>query len=250
MSVSDVASFFNGQAFAAKLSLNGKDSSAAPDVADGPVFTAKTSKRVRDSVLDKESNEKLIAQLREIIVGPHQKLCEARFAEVLDIMAEQKDEADERFEVIENDISQMKSSAARMEALFKTFDFRFEALNGRIDDETKVLQEAYTEAVGQLRGDFELRMQIISDTLQTALKDLETDMRHGLLDLSGSFVAHMADEDKKWEKERAHSLTTLEQRIAQWRAEVDDDRRQDMDDVAASLMDIGQRLMALKRNGK
>lgn len=118
-----------------------------------------------------------------------------------------------------------------------------------MDDETHVLQEAYSEAVEKLRGDFELRMQIISDTLQRAIKDTETDMRHGLLDLSGSFVAHIADEDKKFEKERERSLTTLEQRIAQWRAEVEDDRREDMQDVAASLVDIGQRLMALRQRG-
>lgn len=244
MSVSDVASFFSTiKPPALQPALNGQD---APDL---PVFTAKTSKRVRDAVLDKEASEKLVAQLREIIVGPHQRLCEARFAEVLDIMSEQKDEADTRFATIETDISQMKASASRMEALFKTFDFRFEALSDKVDDETHVLQEAYSEAVEKLRGDFELRMQIISDTLQRAIKDLETDMRHGLLDLSGSFVAHIADEDKKFEKERERSLTTLEQRIAQWRAEVEDDRREDMQDVAASLVDIGQRLMALRQRG-
>jgi hypothetical protein len=246
MSVSDVSPFLNGQQFAAKLSLN---AAGTPPSGDAPVFTAKTSKRVRDAVIDKESNEKMVAQLRDIILGPHQKLCEARFAEMLDIMAEQRDESEDRFTAIEEDIGQMKSSAARMETLFKTFDFRFEVLSDKIDDEAHVLQEAYTEAVGKLRGDFEQRMLIISDTLQHALKDLETDMRHGLLDLSGSFVAHMADEDKKWEKERERSLTTLEQRIAQWRAEVDDDRRQDMDDVAASLVDIGQRLMAMRGKG-
>jgi hypothetical protein len=42
-------------------------------------------------------------------------------------------------------------------------------------------------------------------------------------------------------------MSALEQRIAQWRAEIDDTRRDDMQEVATSMMDIGQRLMALRQ---
>jgi hypothetical protein len=50
------------------------------------------------------------------------------------------------------------------------------------------------------------------------------------------------------EKERDDSARILDQRIAQWRAEMEDDRREDMDNVATSLMEIGQRMMALRKS--
>ncbi len=205
------------------------------------------SMRVMAALNEQVPMERMLGQLREIIVGPHQRLCEARFEEMIDILAEQKGDSDDRFSSIESDIDDIRLSTSRVEKLFGAFDLRFDELSDKVDDETRAVHEAYEESIGQLRSDFGVRMQMISDTLRECIKELEIDTRRGLLDLSGTFVAHVAEEDRKWERERENSLNTLEQRIAQWRAEVDDDRKQDMDDVAASLVDIGQRMMALRK---
>jgi hypothetical protein len=239
MTVSDVVTSFRG---------------LVPNLVAAPATSShalppKTGRRVREALVEQVPMERMLGQLREIIIGPHQRLCEARFEEMLDILAEQKDGADERFEAIESELDEVRQSTVRMENLFSAFDIRFEDLSDKVDDKTLAVQEALQEAISELKGDFAMKMEMISDTLSTCIKELELETRRGLLDLSSSFVAHVADEDKKWEKERDHSLNTLEQRIAQWRAEIDDGRKQDMDDVAASLIDIGKRMMALRNGG-
>ncbi len=39
----------------------------------------------------------------------------------------------------------------------------------------------------------------------------------------------------------------VDQRIAQWRADIENARRGDIQEVGSSMMDIGERLLALKK---
>lgn len=206
-----------------------------------------TSRKVRDARIESQPVELLLSQLREIIVGPHERLSEARFEEMLDIMAEQQDENEGRFRAIETDVSEMKIASARMERLFSTFDVKVEDLALKVDDQTREVHEAYGKAITELKSDFSTKMEMIAGTLQQCLKDLELETRKELLELSSTLMAHVTDEDKRWEKERDNSSLIVNQRIAQWRAEIEDDRKQDMDNVASSLMEIGQRMLALRK---
>ena len=43
-----------------------------------------------------------------------------------------------------------------------------------------------------------------------------------------------------FELAQSSSLNSLESRIAQWRAEIEDERKEDMGEVAAALMEIGK----------
>jgi hypothetical protein len=206
-----------------------------------------TAKKVREAKLEAQPVEDMLLQLREIIIGPHERLSEARFEEMLDIMAEQQDENEGRFRAIEADVSEMKIASARMERLFATFDLKVDDLAIKVDDKTREVHEAYGKAISELKSDFALKLEMIAATLQQCLKDLELDTRKELLELSSTLMAHVTEEDKRWEKERDNTSRILEQRIAQWRAEIDDDRKQDMEEVASSLMSIGQRMLALRK---
>ncbi len=205
------------------------------------------AKRVNEARAEHQPVEEMLLQLREIIVGPYERLSEARFEEMLDIMSEQQDENDDRFQAIETDVGDMKVASARMEKLFTTFDLKVDDLSYKVDEKSREMHEAYGKAISELKSDFSLKMEMIAGTLQQCLKDLELETRKELLELSSTLMAHVTDEDKRLEKERDNSTHILDQRIAQWRAEIEDDRKQDMDNVASSLMEIGQRMLALRK---
>lgn len=206
-----------------------------------------TARKVREARQEAQPVENMLSQLREIIVGPHERLCEARFEEMIEIMSEQQDENEGRFEAIETDVGDMKVASARMEKLFSTFDLKVDDLSFKVDEQTREVHEAYGKAITELKSDFAMKMEMIAGTLQQCLKDLELETRKELLELSSTLMAHVTDEDRRWEKERDNASEIVSQRIAQWRAEVEDDRRQDMDNVASSLMEIGQRMLALRK---
>jgi hypothetical protein len=205
------------------------------------------SRRVNDARAEQQPVEDMLLQLREIIVGPYERLSEARFEEMLEIMSEQQDENENRFQTIETDVGEIKVASARMEKLFSTFDLRVDDLAIQVDEKTREVHEAYGKAIHELKGDFALKMEMIAGTLQQCLKDLELETRKELLELSSTLMAHVTDEDKRLLEERDNSSRILDQRIAQWRAEMEDDRREDMDNVASSLMEIGQRMLALRK---
>jgi hypothetical protein len=206
------------------------------------------SRRVNEAQTERQPVEEMLLQLREIIVGPYERLSEARFEEMLDIMSEQQDENENRFRAIETDVGEIKVASARMEKLFSTFDLKVDDLAFKVDEKTREVHEAYGKAIHELKSDFALKMEMIAGTLQQCLKDLELETRKELLELSSTLMAHVSEEDKRMEKERDDSARILDQRIAQWRAEMEDDRREDMDNVATSLMEIGQRMMALRKS--
>jgi hypothetical protein len=206
------------------------------------------SRRVNEAKSERQPVEEMLLQLREIIVGPYERLSEARFEEMLDIMSEQQDENENRFQAIETDVGEIKVASARMEKLFSTFDLRVDDLAFKVDEKTREVHEAYGKAIHELKSDFALKMEMIAGTLQQCLKDLELETRKELLELSSTLMAHVSEEDKRMEKERDDSSRILDQRIAQWRAEMEDDRRGDMDAVASSLMEIGQRMLALRKS--
>jgi hypothetical protein len=208
------------------------------------------AKRVQEARIEHVPMERMLTQLREIIVGPHQRLCEARFEEMIDILSEQQGANESRFEVIESDIDEIKASTNRMEKLFDVFDTRMDKLSDTVDEKNREVHVAYGQAISELRSDFELKMQMIADTMQECLKELELDTRREIVELSSTLVAHVSTEETRWEKERGNSMLTLEQRIAQWRAEIEDDRKQDMDEMATSLMELGQKMIALRGMAK
>ena len=205
------------------------------------------SKRVHEAKVEKHSFETMLGQLREIIIGPHERLCEARFEEMLDILSEQQDANEVRFVGIEDELAVVKAASTRMEKLFNTFDLKIEDLEFKVDDKAREVHEAYGKAITELKGDFSIKLEMIANTLKDCLKDLELDTRKELLELSSTLMAHVTGEEKRWDSQRDETSRILEQRIAQWRAEIEDDRKQDMDQVAVSLVEMGQRMLALRK---
>jgi hypothetical protein len=189
-------------------------------------ITAKTSERVRKAAQEPVPLDQLVAQLRQMFTAPLERLSEARFDEMLDILDEQRAATDDEL-----------NSLGR----------RVVGLNARLEEDHDLLSEVFTEELAKSRLELEQKIDKLSASLRGALDEMDQKLRGSLRELSASFAAHVADDEEQREEDRQNSMRALEQRIAQWRAEIDDARRSDLEEVASSMTDIGQRLMALRK---
>ena len=186
----------------------------------GPAF------RVREAAREQVPLEQLVQQMRQMFTAPHERLCEARFDEMLDILDEQRSATNDELD-----------SLGR----------RVITLNTRVDENHSMLSEVFSDALAKSRDDLELKISKLSASLHQELGELDKRLRESLQDLARSLAQHVSDNDAKRQTDREQSMMSLEQRIAQWRAEIDDTRRDDMQEVASSMMNIGQRLMTLRK---
>lgn len=191
----------------------------------GPI-TERTSDRVRQAMAEPVPLDQLVSQLRQMFTAPHERLCEARFDEMLDILGEQKAATDDELE-----------SLGR----------RVLSLGTRLEEDHTLLSEVFSEALAKAKDELETKIDGVADRLRSAVEDMNQKLRASLHELSTSFTAHVVEDEARRDEDRSHVMSALEQRIAQWRAEIDDTRRDDMQEVATSMMDIGQRLMALRQ---
>ena len=170
--------------------------------------------------------DQMVLQLRQMFTAPHERLCEARFDEMLDILDEQKSATEDELDSIGR---------------------RIITLNTKLDNDHTLLSELFGDALTKSRHELELKIEALTTSLRKSLEELEQRLRDGLQDVTRSLAQHVTDNHAKRQLDREQTALTLEQRIAQWRAEIDDTRRGDMQEVASSMVDIGQRLMALRK---
>jgi type I site-specific restriction-modification system R (restriction) subunit len=186
---------------------------------------ARAAERVRQAAVEPEPLEQMVHKLRQMFTGPHERLCEARFDEILDILEEQKSTTDDDLETLAQKIS---------------------TLNTRLDEDHNHLTDFFSDAVAKSRAELEEKIEALTSSLRSAIEELDNRIRGDLREISKSIVAR-AEEAQAWRaQDKQDTLTALEQRIAQWRAESEDQRRGDLEVVASSMMDIGQRLMVMR----
>ena len=125
---------------------------------------------------------------------------------------------------------------------------RILALNTKLDSEHNILTDVLNDALVKTRSELETKIGTMSASLFNKISDLDQRFHYALQDVSSSLVQHKSDTDTKRQLDREHTAVALEQRIAQWRAEMDDTRHGDMQDVASYMMDVGQKLMALHKH--
>lgn len=203
--------------------------------------------RIREAAKDQVPLEQMLAQLREIIVGPTERVSEARLDEMLDILGDLKGTHDRQIGTINSRVETIAGKAEHLNNGLNNLNNMLGTLEVRLSDNSKHLREVFIEAVDQSHNDLEKQIQAVPVMMRSALAELEAKLRRSLGELSSALSTHIVDDEVARKQDRDLSMSSLEQRIAQWRAEIDDSRRDDMHEVATSMMDIGQRLMALRQ---
>jgi uncharacterized protein YdiU (UPF0061 family) len=202
---------------------------------------------LKETLSATRGGEAVLTQLRDLLVGPHQRLSEARFEELLDILDEQDTFNRGKFAEIEAGLDDVSAEAADLRGKYDTLSNRIEVLVQQAEAEKAATRLAFEEAVAKLRDEFDVKVKILSATLCESLQDTEEDTQRALRELTSSVHTSRAESRTLFEKAQTASLDSLEQRIAQWRAEIEDERAEDMEKVAASLVDIGQKLLGSRK---
>jgi len=210
-------------------------------------FTANTARRVVEADVEPVPLAQLVENLRKMINGKHEQVCEARFDEVLEILAEQKGETETRVETLATSIVHLTEDRLGVDKMLGSLNEKLIRTSKRLDD-VEAMEKFYEQALVDSRQEFEVRIDSALDKLHRFVDDFAMRSQRGTNDVAGKLAAHMAEDEKNWMQEREHSLITLEQRIAQWRAEIEDKRKSDMEEVANSIISIGERMMALRGN--
>ncbi len=202
---------------------------------------------LRETLTISRGGEAVLSQLRDLLVGPHQRLSEARFEELLDILDEQDTFNRGKFAEIEAGLDDVSAEASDLREKFDGLSTRIETLVQQAEAEKAATRLAFEEAVTKLRDEFDVKVKILSSTLRESLQDTEEETQRAIRELSSSVQTSRAESRNLFEKAQTASLDSLEQRIAQWRAEIEDERAEDMEKVAASLVDIGQKLLNTRK---
>lgn len=211
-------------------------------------FKAGVARRVSDAHGEEIPLDELVRNLRTAFVGNYERVTEARFEEVVDIISDQKGSTDDRFTSLITSVNYLKEQHLEFDQSVGTLNERFTELSDRISSEIKsVLQYCHDVAL-QTRQEAELMTKAAVSNFDNSLHDVSTKTCESLSTLSNNLAMHTADNENKWEEQKAYTHSILEQRIAQWRAEIDDERVGDMNQIASSMVEFGQRLMSVRKH--
>ena len=203
----------------------------------------KNGQRIRNAQLGAQSNDVFLNHLREMVSEPYQKLSEARFEEMLDILMEQDDFARSKFTALESGLEDVAVETNFLRENYHALKERIDIVVERSEAERLATRAAFEEALKKLREEFEIKSTILSETLRKSLKHTEDETKRALAGLSTTVLDNKQESARLFELAQTSSLHSLETRIAQWRAEIEDERKEDMGEVAAALMDIGKRML-------
>jgi hypothetical protein len=197
---------------------------------------------------ESETTDAFLTHLRDMLTGPYQRVSEARFDEMLDILSEQDDYARTKFTAIEAGLDDVVAETGFLREKYDALNERIELVIERAESERQATRAAFEVELAKLREEFEAKSVILADTLQRSMKDTELETRRALDGLSTAVQDNKRESARLFEQAQTSSLNSLEVRIAQWRAEIEDERKEDMGEIAAAMMDIGQRMMAQRRS--
>jgi hypothetical protein len=208
----------------------------------------KNGQRVRQAQQGAQSEDAFLNYLRDAVSGPYQKLSEARFEEMLDILMEQDDFARSKFSALENGLEDVAVETNFLREKYDALKERIDIVVERSEAERLATRSAFEEALGKLREEFEVKSAILSETLRKSLKHTEDETKRALAGLSMTVQDNKQESARLFDLAQSSSLNSLESRIAQWRAEIEDERKEDMGEVAAALMEIGKRMLMQQRS--
>jgi hypothetical protein len=218
----------------------------AKNEVEGPA-DRRPGERVKAAMHERGNIEALLGHIRELIVGPTQRLGEARFEELLDILAEQDASNKVKMQALRGEVTENAAGSRRLGELCLAMNDRI----GQVDAKVGAGREAS-------KAELEAALMAINEQIEKKCEELEAktneriaasarETRREIEALSAALGAHVARTEEMFVQAREVSFASIEQRIAQWRAEIADERRQDMEQMTESLVDIGQRLIHLRR---
>jgi DNA repair exonuclease SbcCD ATPase subunit len=204
--------------------------------------------RVNMARMTPERSEEVLSKLRDLLTGPQQQLAEARYGEMVDILEEQDLSQQQNFNVLSSQIGELATGIAKLKDAFSDLQTLYDKANTRHDQQMTELRAHVERALAAHADEMNTRFTTLSETTLQNINATLDACRRDLDQLSTAVDVHKAATVQGLETLKTKSMTALDQRLAQWRAEREDERVDDLKAVADSFTDIGQRLAALRLN--
>lgn len=238
------------------MSANPSDNKASvPKFSSAKLNTMKRSgvamrpgTRVNEARFSTERSEEVLGKLRDILTGPQQKLAEARYGEMIDILEEQDISQQQNFGTLSSQITELASGVSKLKTAFTDLQALYDQANARHDQQMAELREHVERALSVHAAEMNTRIKALSDSTFDSMNTTLGAARRDLEQLSTAVEEHKTATATSLETLKTNSQMALDQRLAQWRAEREDERVDDLKAVASSFMDIGQRLAALRES--
>lgn len=187
-------------------------------------------------------------QLRDLLVGPAQREAEDRFGELLEILEAQDTANRGRIQTLESDLHELSAEASVLRQDYEALGQRIERVLQLAEQEKHSVQAQFGEAARMLQEEFESKVYDLSKTVQETLRRADTEAERAINSLVQDVRSMRKETHELLHKAESTSMTALEQRIAQWRDEIESSRASDMQNVAASLVDLGERILSNRRS--
>ncbi|MBL8789775.1 MAG: hypothetical protein JNM45_04705 [Rhizobiales bacterium] len=202
---------------------------------------------LRDQPMNSRLSEQALLQLRDLLVGPAQREAEERFSELLEILEAQETANRGRIQTLESDLHELSAEASVLRQDYEALGQRIERVLKVAEQEKAAVQAQFGEAARMLQEEFESKVYSLSKTVQDTLRRADSEAERAINALVQDVRSMRKETQDLLEKAETNSMSALEQRIAQWRSEIEESRASDMQNVAASLVNLGERLLTNRR---
>ena len=193
-----------------------------------------------------ERPEEVLGKIRDLLVGPHEKATESRFLEMINILEEQDTSHGKRIGTLGNGLLELNGVVQKMNTANRALEEQFGQNNLRVDQRLADLQKHVEQLLSAHSQEISAQVVNITESRIEGLKSTIASCQRDVGLLWSALEDHRKSTSAGIEAMNASSLAALEQRLVQARAEREDERSADIKLVADSLMDIGERLAALR----
>ncbi len=176
--------------------------------------------------MNSKLSEQALMQLRDLLVGPAQREAEERFSQLLEILEEQENANRGRIQTLESDLHELSAEASGLRQDYEALGQRIERVLQAAEQEKATVQAQFGEAARMLQAEFESKVHSLSKTVQETLRRADAEAERAINALVRDVHAMRKETHELLERAETHSMSTLEDRIAKWRSEIEASARE------------------------
>lgn len=183
--------------------------------------------------------DEILLQLRNLLLGNAQQESEAQYGALVDKLETHATQNAERMQALEGRLKSAATATAALRNDYDALDTTFNRFIEAAGREREDLRNTFIQAMEDLEAEMDSKVEALTKSVWTKMQQSAS-----VSDRAFKELAEEADMLKREIVEHSRTVNAstdkiFEQRIAQWRAEIDDDRADDMRKVASALLDLG-----------
>lgn len=208
---------------------------------------AATSRPAKPEMADAGAGDEILMQLRSLLFGGVYDNTEAQYETLVDVLEEHTHRSTNQLQALEGRVRSLAGENMKLGKDYATLDDAFSQFITRASREREAIRSTFEDAIRNLQAEMDNSVEALTKSAWTRLRDTESVTRRAVNQLSDEAgnLRKAALEDAR----SVHDSTVgiVEQRIAQWRAEIEDSRKEDSQKMASSILALADMLTVRRR---